>query len=186
MSSSRMLPALAPELLYRILRLCSGTDLVSLSQVNSVLQAAAEYLLYRNIYLSIYPFNLIKDKTWKSWELSEEKCDIHTLASNPKKAALVRSFHIQFEPTAPYDADDANEAILIKIANALEHTTQLVDLRLMIDQNDSGDFSRGRISRVIGFVRYRSYRIPCLTAMAEEASSSSTRCTAISCKICRV
>lgn len=146
-----MLISLAPELFYRILAFCSRADLVALSQVNRVLQHSSEHVLYRDIFVSFVPPDLIKYKHDSTCELVEKKCLFRTLASsNPSsKTHLLRFLHIQFEYDSfrAYDPNKYNKLLLSTICSFLPHSPKLVDLRIMIDQHTPvNDYSDGDFS----------------------------------------
>ncbi|KAM6490042.1 hypothetical protein JOM56_014621 [Amanita muscaria] len=145
----------AAELLHCIFRFCSQIDLASLSQVDSIFRQAAEDVLYRHIYISFFPFDLIPDKTWRSWAITEKSL-FHTLASNPQKAALLRYLQVQFKDIGYHDATQANHSILGRIADALQNAPNLVDLRIMVKQ-----YSEGKLSEAIRGGHFQLHTLYC-------------------------
>ncbi|KIL67371.1 hypothetical protein M378DRAFT_9582 [Amanita muscaria Koide BX008] len=112
----------ATELLQCVFSFCSPGDLASLSRVNSTFQHAAEYPLYRHIYLSVDSSycdrSITRVSYYAHWLLFQ------TLTSNPQKAALLRSFHFQLDTNSRYDETAG------RITNALRGAHGLVDLRI--------------------------------------------------------
>ena len=124
---------LALEIRLQIMQFCSHSDLCSLARVHSSLQDAAECVIYSHIYFCGWPFDLIQDQTWKSWELKEDRSLLHTLASNARKAAMIKVLYIEFEQVGVYISKEALHPIRVKLSEALSNMSNLVDLRVVYD-----------------------------------------------------
>jgi len=133
------------------MQFCSHTDLCSLARVHSSLRDAAERVIYSDIYFCAWPFDLIQDQTWKSWELKEDKSLLHTLAYNIRKAAMVKVLYIEFEQVGMYNSKETLHSILVKLSEALPNMSNLVDLRVVYDDM-MVEPSDGVFSRAIRFV----------------------------------
>ena len=142
---------LALEIHLHIIRFCSHSDLCSLARVHSSLRVTAEHVLYSHIYFCAWPFDLIQDQTWKSWKLKEDRSLLHTLASNTRKAAMVRVLWIDFENVGLYNSKETLHSILLKLSEALPKMSNLVDLRVVYDDM-LVDPSDGAFGRAIRFV----------------------------------
>lgn len=128
-----------PALHTQLEILCS--DLTSLCRVHSSLRDVAERVLYSHIYLRAYPFDLIEDKRWKSWALSEKRSLLHTLNKNARKAEIVTSLYIELKQIQSYALERAMaiRSILVKVSEALQNMPNLVDLRIDENEFDEGD-----------------------------------------------
>ena len=135
----------------QILQFCSPEDLVNLSTVHTSLRDAAEYVLYTHIYISIrWQYELIARKvTPKSpWTLVEERSLLHTLASNSRKAEMVKALDIDLERRHPIRV---LLLLVSKLAEVLETMPNLVDFRIKYGLRSNSSLER-TISQVIRFV----------------------------------
>jgi hypothetical protein len=137
----------------QILQLCSPKDLANLSTVHTSLRDEAEYVLYSHIYFSIRAPDLIVGKgTRKSpWVLVEERSLLHTLASNSRKAEMVKALDIDIAATGHRHPDRVLPLMVSKLAEVLETMPNLVDLRIKYDLTFRSSVKR-TISQVIRFV----------------------------------
>lgn len=144
------------ELLHCVFSFCSRSDLASLSQVNSTFQQAAEYLLYRHVHSSVY---FGDDLQSQKMELRVHKLLFCTLASNPQKAALLRSLHVQLEivrTEGTLIADD--DAAMGQITDALRNAHGLLDLRInMLGHSDSCNAKVNEVIRSCHFQLHTLY-----------------------------
>jgi hypothetical protein len=155
---------LPPEMQSRILEVCSPSALAVLSRVDTLGRDMAEYALYSRIQYCVRPSDLIIG-SWQELELKEDGSLLHTLVNNSRKALMVKIFLVEL--LDEYDEEDAfHQAcsmkanfILVKLAEALVKTSNLVDLRIlhgqwMNDFDDSINVFKGtrRICEVIRFV----------------------------------
>ena len=153
---------LPPEIQSRILEFCSPSDLAVLSRVHTSVLNMAEYTLYSRIQYRARPSNLIIPVR----ELKEDRSLLHTLANNSWKASMVKTFY--FELVDEFYDDNVihitysshNHFILVKLAEVLEKTSNLVDLRIVHFRMTDSDVFTGirRISEAIRFV-FRSVGI---------------------------
>lgn len=152
------------EIHSRILELCPLSDLAVLSRVHTSGRDIAEDALYSRIQYCVRPSDLITG-SWDELELKQDGSLLRTLTNYSQKALMVKIFYVEL--LDEYDEEDAfHEAcsmkanfILVKLAEALVKTSNLVDLRIqhgqwMNDFDDSIDVFKGtrRISEVIRFV----------------------------------
>src|SRR6266550_7424754 len=117
------------EIQVRILQLCSSNDLAALSRVQTSVRDVAEYVLYSHIHFRAPPDAMVF-YVWTTlparWK--DDRSLFHTLAANPRKAAIVKAFYVQLEKFAP---GKVLRLVLIKVAEALENMSNLVDLRIL-------------------------------------------------------
>ena len=157
---------LPPEMQSRILEVCSPSDLAVLSRVDALGRDMAEYALYSRIQYCVRPSELIIGSL-REWELKEDGSLLHTLVNNPRKALMVKMFFVELHDE--YDEEDAFhlvcsmkvDFILVKVAEALAKTSNLVDLRILhgqwMDDFDVTAFKGiQRISEVIRLVFRRN------------------------------
>ncbi|KAF4610557.1 hypothetical protein D9613_006704 [Agrocybe pediades] len=115
---------LPPELIHHIVSFCARSSLPALALAHRRLQGAAEGAMYRTIYVHIAPES-------PRYPSADMKC-LTTLATNPKKAALVRFIDVQFfEDSRSFD--DAYEDVYQNLEGAFANTRYLVELRFMLD-----------------------------------------------------
>ncbi|KAM6492724.1 hypothetical protein JOM56_012448 [Amanita muscaria] len=136
----------APELLHRVFRLCSQSDLVSLSRVNYTFGEAADYLLHRDIRISCNFLQRFGP------QLRAKTSLFRTLTSNPQKAAFLRYLHVGLMSGNTKDQESCNYHVLTQIADALRNTHGLEDLRIIVRRPESlsySDASKGKLSEVI-------------------------------------
>ncbi|KIL64903.1 hypothetical protein M378DRAFT_568176 [Amanita muscaria Koide BX008] len=125
----------APELLHRVFRLCSQSDLVSLSRVNYTFGEAADYLLHRDIRISCNFLQRFGPQLRAKTSLF--RC---TLTSNPQKAAFLRSLHVGLMSGNTKDQESYNYHMLTQIADALRNTHGLEDLRIILSEVIKGGY----------------------------------------------
>lgn len=81
------------------------------------------------------------------------KVTVHTLASNPQKAAILRKLHVHFKSTASksnaerINKEKASDAVLDGVADALQNAHALIDLRIVVNRYFGA--SGGKLSEVI-------------------------------------
>ncbi|KIL67365.1 hypothetical protein M378DRAFT_159776, partial [Amanita muscaria Koide BX008] len=109
----------AMELLLCVLSFCPQGDLASFSRVNSTFHHAAEYLLYGHVYISVYSSHRI------TTSFARRRLFFQTLTSNPQKAALLRSFHLDDHDSIGTNDENVEQTIAI-----LRDAHGLVDLRI--------------------------------------------------------
>ncbi|KAM6495408.1 hypothetical protein JOM56_008114 [Amanita muscaria] len=122
------------ELLHCVFSFCEHSDLATLSQVDSTFQQAAEYLLYRHVHSSVY---FSDDPQSHRRQLRVHKLLFRTLASNPQKAALLRSLHVKFElsHSSEFDAETSmadDDSNMGRITETLHNAHGLLDLRINV------------------------------------------------------
>ncbi|KIL54070.1 hypothetical protein M378DRAFT_28820 [Amanita muscaria Koide BX008] len=119
----------APELLHRVFRLCSQSDLASLSRVNYTIGEAANYLLHRDI-------RIVCNFVHRFGPHSRAKRSLFcTLTSNPQKAAFLRYLNVELVSGGSKGRERSNcQAcqVLAQIADALRNTHGLEDLRIIV------------------------------------------------------
>ncbi len=162
------------EVQVRILQFCSSNDLAALSRVQTSVRDVAEYVLYSHIHfharpldMIIHPWSMLPPR-WK-----DERTLLHTLAADPRKATIVKTFYLLLEPNNQYVVPNKVVGlVLVQLADALENMSNLVDLRIMYLPME--DPSEGRISQVIRFVAALTIQCGyCLIWRQTEAVSTS-------------
>ena len=140
------------EIQSQISQFCSPKDLANLATVHTSLRDAAEYVLYSHIYVINQASDLIRGKgTRKSpWTLVEKRSLLHTLASNSRKAEMVKALDITLGATSHRHPDRVLPHMVYKLAEVLETMPNLVDLRIRYGWKNSS--VEGTISQVIRFV----------------------------------
>jgi hypothetical protein len=140
----------------QILQLCSPKDLANLSAVHTSLRDAAEYVLYSHIYVSLWVPSLIVGKgTRKSpWAWVEKRSLLHTLASNSRKAEMVKALDIDLAATGHHNPDRVLPLMASKLAEVLETMPNLVDLRIKYGLTSNSSVER-TISQVVRFVFFQ-------------------------------
>ena len=158
--SSMFLGDLPLTIQCNILEHCLPSDLAILSRVHSSVRDVAEYALYSHIHYRAQLFKIVT--MVPSWEsqavqvlqrLKENKSLLHTFATNPWKASMVKEFYFELDRG---DGCDNNliHFVLVKLVEALEKMPNLVDLRI-IQHSPIEDLSKAIISQVIRFVSSR-------------------------------
>ena len=145
----------------QISRFCSPKDLANLSTVHTSLRDAAEYALYSHIHVSIrWQAELIARKgTRKSpWTLVEERSLLHTLASNPRKAEMVKALDIDLASFGHRHPGRVLLLLVSKLAEVLETMPNLVDFRIKYGLTSNSSLER-TISQVIRFVFHPPLKI---------------------------
>ncbi|KAJ3485050.1 hypothetical protein NLI96_g5242 [Meripilus lineatus] len=103
---------LPTELIDAVFERLPQNTLAALSLTSSSLTSCANRQLYRHLSLSSYTNNLEA---------------IHTVASSPELASLVRSFYITLD-----DSDDVCKDYYITLSKALQNMTELISLQLHV------------------------------------------------------
>ena len=141
---------LPPEIQFRILELCSPSDLAALSRVHTSGRDMAEYALYSRIQCCLRASDLIIGLQ----ELKQSRSLLHTLANNSRKALIVKMFYVEYDDDDFYQTALTCEMrahfITAKLAEALVKTSNLVDLCILNGWMDDTDTQK--ISEVIRFV----------------------------------
>ncbi|KAK2464596.1 hypothetical protein APHAL10511_003385 [Amanita phalloides] len=114
-------------------------------------------LIPRLVYYEVYPIDLMKDRTGVSWALAEQNSLLHTLATSSRKASLVKTLHVQFEYTEPYEVALALRPILVRLAEGLQNMPSLVDLRVMY--RNLPDPSEGGLGQAIKHQHFRLHTL---------------------------
>jgi len=142
------------DIQFAILQLCSPSDLAEISRVHSSLQHVAECALYSHIRFCVPPLEISKipnDNSIPSESDESFLLLLRTFSGNPRKASMVKKLYVKLETYRMYDIEKkAVGYLLVKLADALEKMTSLVDLRIIYGLGI--DLSQGRISEVIRFV----------------------------------
>ena len=167
----------------QILQFCSPKDLANLSAVHTSLRDAAEYVLYSHIHVYLWsPDLIVGNGTRKSpWALVEERSLLHTLASNSRKAEMVKALDIDIAATGHRHPDKVLLLMVSKLAEVLETMPNLLDLRIKYGLMSNSSVER-IISQVIRFIFFQyTARDHCLThgnlACTGAVTSNSIPCT---------
>ena len=145
------------EIHLHILKYCSPSSLAILSRVHTSLRDVAECALYSDIHYWVQPLDAVILASTMSFHngsvlgLQENRSLLHTFATNPRKALMVKGFYVEFD-TSKWVDKEIMHFILVEVAEALEKMPNLVDLRILYSLHESwGD----RFNQVIRFASSR-------------------------------
>ena len=144
------------DIQYNILEHCSPSDLAVLSRLHTSVRDVAEYALYGHIRYCAQPLNMIVTVPSQDAQaqvvpqrLNESHSPLHTLATNSRKASMVKALHVELKKGGSRDGDVVR-FVLVKLAEALEKMPNLMDLRIIY--SPTKDLFESGISQVIRFV----------------------------------